>query len=160
MFSAIRKIRQLVLNKNTSKVLECSYLPHTLPRVRVASYSIAFSQSKSVYSTTSTDSIKVDGLFAPLLTRATTFGDRTAILDTDGAYTYRDLLRDSAGLSNTIIDNVHAPLEQTKEPTVAFLTPRDYSYTAALYGTWLSGAIAVPLCTSHPGEELEYVLRY
>lgn len=41
---------------------------------------------------------------------------------------------------------------------IAFLTPNDASYVVSKWATWLCDATAVPLCTKHPAEELEYVI--
>ena len=41
---------------------------------------------------------------------------------------------------------------------IAFLTPNDASYIVSNWATWLCDATAVPLCTKHPANELEYVI--
>ena len=42
---------------------------------------------------------------------------------------------------------------------VAFLAPPGIDYVVAQWGIWRAGGIAVPLCTTHPPPELEYVHR-
>ncbi len=45
------------------------------------------------------------------------------------------------------------------QPRVALLCESDHTYVTSLYGIWKSGCIAVPLCKTHPQEELEYTLK-
>ena len=42
---------------------------------------------------------------------------------------------------------------------VAFLIPPSFRYAAVQRGVWRAGGVAVPLATSHPPPELEYVVR-
>ena len=44
------------------------------------------------------------------------------------------------------------------EGRVAFLVPPGFDYAATQWGIWRAGGIAVPLATSHPRPELEYVV--
>eukprot|EP01134_Creolimax_fragrantissima_P001489 CFRG1489T1 len=97
--------------------------------------------------------------FAPIIRKAKTYGDKVAIMDVHGAYSYNALFHNAASLSHELVQASTEEKDEVSEPTIAFMTPRDYSYAATMYATWLSGAIAVPLCTSHPAAELEYVIR-
>ena len=45
------------------------------------------------------------------------------------------------------------------QPRVALLCESDHTYVTSLYGIWKSGCIAVPMCKSHPKEELEHVIK-
>ena len=40
------------------------------------------------------------------------------------------------------------------EARVAFMIPPGFEYVAALWGIWLAGGIAVPLCVTHPLPEI------
>jgi malonyl-CoA/methylmalonyl-CoA synthetase len=90
-----------------------------------------------------------------LLSRAREYGDRIAIEDSGGAHTYAELLAASERVAGTLL----AGRQDLDEARVAFLTPPDFSYTAVQWGVWRAGGIAVPLATSHPPPEWEYVLR-
>ncbi|KAJ3029523.1 UNVERIFIED_CONTAM: hypothetical protein HDU68_011916 [Siphonaria sp. JEL0065] len=46
----------------------------------------------------------------------------------------------------------------TQGARVAFLYPRRPSYVVAQWATWINGAVAIPLCTSHPPKELAHVV--
>jgi len=45
------------------------------------------------------------------------------------------------------------------EARVAFLVPPSFAHVVVARGIWLAGGVAVPLATSHPPAELEYVIR-
>ena len=90
-----------------------------------------------------------------LVERARQYGDRTAILAAGGRFSYRDLLRSSARLAEGLLQGS----KDLQEKRVAFLLPSNFSYVSVQWGIWRAGGIAVPLCTSHPPPEWEYVIR-
>jgi len=87
--------------------------------------------------------------------RARGHGSRLAIVEPGQSYTYADLLSASARVAGALLSN----RPDLREARVAFLTPADFSYVAVQWGVWRAGGIAVPLATSHPPAEWEYVLR-
>ena len=91
----------------------------------------------------------------PLVARAEAHDDRTAIVAPEGTFTYRDLLDASARVAACLLDG----RPDLGESRVAFLAPAGWHYVAAQWGIWRAGGIAVPLATSHPPAELEYVIR-
>ena len=90
----------------------------------------------------------------PLFARAREYGDRTAIIATEGIFTYRYLLHASSQVATYIVDGT----EDLQQQRVAFITPPGFQYVATQWGVWRGGGIAVPLCVSHPLQELEYVI--
>ena len=90
----------------------------------------------------------------PLITRAEGFADRTAIIASEGAFTYAQLLSDSAAVASCLLDGE----SDLAEARVAFLTPPGYHYVATLWGVWRAGGVTVPLATSHPKPELAYMI--
>jgi malonyl-CoA/methylmalonyl-CoA synthetase len=91
----------------------------------------------------------------PLVSRARDFGHRIAISDSGGTHTYAELLAASERVAGTLLGG----RQDLDESRVAFLTAPDFSYAAVQWGIWRVGGIAVPLATSHPPPEWEYVLR-
>ena len=91
----------------------------------------------------------------PIVARARSHPDRTAIVAPEGTFTYADLLDASARVASTLLDG-RSDLEETR---VAFLTPPGWDYAAVQWGVWRAGGIAVPLAVSHPPAELEYVIQ-
>lgn len=89
-----------------------------------------------------------------LIDRARRHGDRTALVDAAGTYSYGDLLRASASAATALL----AGRDDLREERVAFLTPPGFDYAVTQWGAWRAGGIAVPLCTLHPTPELEYVI--
>lgn len=45
------------------------------------------------------------------------------------------------------------------QPRVAVLSEASENFVIALFAAWQCGAIVIPLCQTHPLDELEYVLR-
>lgn len=90
----------------------------------------------------------------PLIDRAKQNEEKIAIIATEGAFTYHNLLHTSAQIATKLLDNV----EDLQEQRVAFLIPSGFQYVATQWGIWRAGGVGVPLCVSHPKPELEYVI--
>ncbi|WP_313942335.1 MULTISPECIES: AMP-binding protein [Calothrix] len=90
----------------------------------------------------------------PLITLAQEHNEKIAIVTTDKAFTYRDLLQTSSRIAANLLQDA----EDLQEVRVAFLIPPGFEYVATQWGIWRAGGIAVPLCISHPRPELEYVI--
>ena len=90
----------------------------------------------------------------PLIARARLHQDNIAIVTDTGVFTYRDLLHTACQIATRLLDGV----PDLQEQRVAFLIPSGFEYVATLWGIWLAGGIAVPLCVAHPRPELEYVI--
>ena len=91
----------------------------------------------------------------PIVARARSHADRTAIVAPEGAFTYADLLDASARVASALLDG-DADLGEAR---VAFLAPPGWAYAAVQWGIWRAGGIAVPLAVSHPPAELEYAVQ-
>src|SRR3970040_1840219 len=91
----------------------------------------------------------------PMCIRARTHGGRTAIVASDGAFTYDELLSASERVATGLLNGVG----DLGEERVAFLAPPGFAWVAAQWGIWRAGGIAVPLAASHPPPEHEYVIR-
>lgn len=87
--------------------------------------------------------------------RAARHDQRTALIDTEGELTYRELLAASQAAAGWLLDGE----SDLKEARVACLVPPGRHYVIAQWATWLAGGISVPLCLSHPLPEMEYVLE-
>jgi malonyl-CoA/methylmalonyl-CoA synthetase len=88
------------------------------------------------------------------LKRAGKYGERVAILDNQGSYTYRELLDASSRVAACLLGG----LEDLCEARVAFLVPSGFQYVATQWGIWRAGGIAVPISVSYPLPEIEYVV--
>jgi malonyl-CoA/methylmalonyl-CoA synthetase len=91
----------------------------------------------------------------PLIARAHSHAGRTAIDAPEGTFSYTDLLECSERVAAALLEG-RADLEEAR---VAFLVPPGWQHVATQWGIWRAGGIAVPLATSHPEEELAYVLE-
>jgi malonyl-CoA/methylmalonyl-CoA synthetase len=87
----------------------------------------------------------------PLIEEAEKHRGRTAIVTTDGNFTYDQLL----GSSRRVACGLLAGQKDLRGQRVAFLTPRSFDYPAIQWGIWRAGGIAVPLCEVHPPAELK-----
>jgi malonyl-CoA/methylmalonyl-CoA synthetase len=100
------------------------------------------------------------------LSRAGQWPDRVAIVAPEGEFTYGDLVAATAlaaarlGTSMTL-PPPHGPdpaVEPDAPPRVALLAPPGWDFVTAQWAIWAAGGMVVPLATSHPTPELEYVL--
>src|SRR5262245_55959839 len=89
-------------------------------------------------------------------TRVRAFGDRTAIIDPAGTWTYEQLDADARRLAGALLDG--AP--DLGEGRVAVLCTPGHDYVTALLACWAAGAIAVPLHPEHPEPEQAYVVEH
>jgi len=80
----------------------------------------------------------------PIVERGWRHGERLAIVDQLGQYTYAELLDAAHRIAIGLLDG---------RPDLA-----EFEYVAIQWGIWLAGGMAVPLGTSHPASELAYVL--
>ncbi len=91
----------------------------------------------------------------PLVAHAEMHRDRTAIVASEGAFTYGDLLDASARVAGALL-GARADLSEAR---VAFLVPPGFHHVAIKWGIWRAGGVAVPLGVSHPPPEIEHVVR-
>jgi malonyl-CoA/methylmalonyl-CoA synthetase len=80
---------------------------------------------------------------------------RVAIVCGGRTYTYDDLDRASRRVAAALLQGAG----DLHEARVAFLVPPGFEYAAVQRGVWRAGGVAVPLATSHPPPELDYVIR-
>jgi malonyl-CoA/methylmalonyl-CoA synthetase len=105
-----------------------------------------------------------------LFVHAQRHGGRTAVLDSQGAFTYRDLLDASARAATALLAGrvtCQVTGEATGEVTgegdlreerVAFLVEPGFPWVAAQWGIWRAGGVAVPLPLNSTKPELEYLI--
>ena len=92
--------------------------------------------------------------YDPLPARARRHGDRTAVVDSHGEFSYLDLLDASSRVAATLL----AGREDLGEDRVAFLIPPGFQWVATQWGIWRAGGIAVPLPLNSTTPELEYLI--
>jgi malonyl-CoA/methylmalonyl-CoA synthetase len=92
-----------------------------------------------------------------LIDRAEAFGERAAIVDRQGEFTYRRLLDASECVAARLLAAQNNATDLA-EARVAFLVPPGFEYVAAQWGIWRAGGIAVPLATMHPPAEWAYTI--
>lgn len=91
----------------------------------------------------------------PIVRRALQSRDRIALVAPEGVFTYADLLRSSARVSEHLLGD-RRDLDGSR---VGFLVTPGFDHVAVQWGIWRAGGIAVPLAVSHPPPELRYVLE-
>jgi len=87
--------------------------------------------------------------------RAQQHNRRTAIVDSRGTHTYRDLLDASSCIAAALL----ARRADLNEERVAFLVTPGFSWAAVQWGIWRAGGNAVPLPTGSPAAELAYFIQ-
>lgn len=90
-----------------------------------------------------------------LIDRAFDHAERIAISDRYGTYTYSDLLQGSARGAARLLEGS----DDLRGDRVVFMVEPSYEYVRVQWSIWRAGAVAVPLCLTHPAPELEYVLE-
>jgi malonyl-CoA/methylmalonyl-CoA synthetase len=91
----------------------------------------------------------------PLVARAALHADHIALIDAAGSSTYAGLLARSAQAADRLLGD-ESDLGGAR---VAFLCAPGIGYAVAQWAIWRAGGIAVPLCTTHPAPELDYVIE-
>lgn len=91
----------------------------------------------------------------PILARIHRHHDALAITDSNGHYTYKDLLSAAHRIAGHLLQGE----SDLNETNVAFMATPGFDYTTTLLGIWAAGGIAVPLCIEHPVAESRYVLE-
>ena len=89
-----------------------------------------------------------------LIQRTAGFGERTAVEDWTGNFTYAELLRVSRFAALNLLGNE----EDLAERRVAFIVPPGFEYVALKLGVWMAGGVSVPLGLAHSPREIEYVV--
>ena len=86
--------------------------------------------------------------------RANRHVERTAIVDGQGAHSYRDLLQVSARVAAALLPGG----DDLREQRVAFLVTPGFPWVAVQWGIWRAGGIAVPLPLGSAAAEIEYFI--
>jgi len=90
----------------------------------------------------------------PLLARADSAPDRTAIVADDGRFSYAELVEATRRVAAGLL----AGSSDLNEGRVALMVPPGLRFVATQWATWSSGGVSVPLCLTHPGPELDHVV--
>jgi malonyl-CoA/methylmalonyl-CoA synthetase len=88
------------------------------------------------------------------MARAQQHPARAAIVDSQGMFTFRDLLHASSSVAASLL----AGRADLQEERVAFLLAPGFPWVAVQWGIWQAGGIAVPLPLNAPRTELEYFI--
>jgi malonyl-CoA/methylmalonyl-CoA synthetase len=93
-------------------------------------------------------------LIAHVVAHAQRYEGRTAIIDSQGSFSYNDLLNTSSRLAAALL----AGREDLQEERVAFLLTPGFPWVAVQWGIWRAGGVAVPLPINPTRAELEYFI--
>jgi malonyl-CoA/methylmalonyl-CoA synthetase len=89
-----------------------------------------------------------------LASRVEAFGQRCAIIDRHGSWSYVELAEHAAGM-HEVLSPDGADLDERR---VALLCTPGHDFVVALLACWEAGGLAVPLHPDHPEAELTYFL--
>lgn len=81
------------------------------------------------------------------------YSNNIAIVDNHGSFKYKDILHSSY----TVAEKIRSFIPNSRE-RISFLCSSDATYVSVLLACWLTGNVAVPLCSSHPESMLEYYI--
>jgi malonyl-CoA/methylmalonyl-CoA synthetase len=91
----------------------------------------------------------------PLVARAALHADKVALIDAAGSSTYAGLLAHSQRAADRLLGDE----SDLRGARIAFLCGPGIGYAVGQWAIWRAGGIAVPLCTTHPAPELDYVIE-
>ncbi|KAG4070731.1 hypothetical protein HA402_005590 [Bradysia odoriphaga] len=91
----------------------------------------------------------------PVFANALTYGNKIAIKDEFGEYSYEQIFTGAAKIS-TEIAKICGSASQCK---IAFLCPNSALYTLVQWACWMSGHIAVPLSNKHTAAMQDYFIK-
>src|SRR5258708_26185552 len=91
-----------------------------------------------------------------LIAQAQRHEGRTAVVDSQGSFTYSDLLEVSSRVATALL----AGREDLQEERVAFLVTPGFSWVATQWGIWPAGCVSGPLPLSPQIPELDYFIAY
>ncbi|XP_067006319.2 malonate--CoA ligase ACSF3, mitochondrial [Anabrus simplex] len=104
---------------------------------------------------TPSETIQQKTSVVPVFRQAGQYCDRIALRDIHGEYTYRGIFLSSRQFASEIRDYLGGNYQER----VAFLCPNDATYVITQWACFMSGQIAVPLCSLHPPNLLEYYIK-
>ena len=81
--------------------------------------------------------------------------DKIAIIASGKSFSYKTLLQASQQFATHLLDGRN-DLDGAR---VAFMVDPGFDYVKVQWGIWQAGAVAVPLCVTHPLPSLQYVLE-
>lgn len=81
--------------------------------------------------------------------------DKIAIIASGKSFSYKTLLQASQQFATHLLDG-RKDLDGAR---VAFMVDPGFDYVKVQWGIWQAGAVAVPLCITHPLPSLQYVLE-
>ncbi|KAL2822955.1 hypothetical protein BJX63DRAFT_375929 [Aspergillus granulosus] len=100
-------------------------------------------------------------LFLEARKHASANPNKLAVIDTTKGqqFTFVQLLADAAALKKRILEELDLTgTGDLEERRVAYLVPNGYDYVVTQWAVWAAGGVSVPLCTSHPVQELLYTI--
>lgn len=89
-----------------------------------------------------------------LISRAESHDGRTAVIASEGVFTYDGLL-DTSGVAAT---RLLAGRDDLGGARICYLVPPGWDYVACQWAVWRAGGLGVPMATSHPPAELAHVV--
>lgn len=95
------------------------------------------------------------GLVIPAFKRALLYGEKSAVRDNTGDYSFIEIYESVKRLAIQI-SNCCGSASQSR---VAFLCPNNVTYVISQWACWFSGQIGVPLNPKYPSELLEYFIK-
>ncbi|PRD25931.1 UNVERIFIED_CONTAM: acsf3 [Trichonephila clavipes] len=81
------------------------------------------------------------------------YSNNIAVIDNHGSFKYKDIMHSSY----TVAEKIRSFVPNSRE-RISFLCSSDATYVSVLLACWLTGNVAVPLCSSHPESMLEYYI--
>ena len=153
IFTAIHNSTRIQFINNSSPITR-----YTIPSMGISTtpQRIYHNTVKSSHHTTINSSQLPD---IPLFQNALKYLDNTAIVSNNTSYTYYRLLHDSLCMKQYLIDTTKSNNNDLNETSISYLHDGSYEYVVIQWGIWLSGGIAIPLHSSLPPPQQQFLVH-
>lgn len=88
--------------------------------------------------------------------RASQYGERIALIDSEQALTYEELAQLSEHIARQILQKLGS--HNLDGERIAYIAEPSANYALMQWAIWQAGGVAVPISVSHPRPEVEYIL--
>jgi len=89
----------------------------------------------------------------PLIQNSLKYGERIAVIDSKGTYSYSELYRSAVSTAKRIKSLT------TDDSPLLYMLPSGFDYLKVQWAIWFCGRIAVPVHIAHPKEEIDYLIE-
>lgn len=96
---------------------------------------------------------------AQMFKSALTNASRIAVRTPTKQFHYSDVLHHAGRIAGMMDQYGYDSKSPNYPPRITLLVPPSFEYIASTYAIWSNVCISVPLCTTHPVNEMDYYVK-